>query len=195
MKYSDIPMMTRCGSYEPSHDLRFLESTIKTYTTGEPVHGNLDLNPDFQRGHVWTTQQRIAFMEFFLRGGMTGRVIYLNCPNWGTFEHIPKGGYRDFVIVDGLQRLTTLLMFVRGQLPVFGGVYVLPAGTDPEPGKEYFTEPMRMMGASGNLKININNLKTKDAVLRWYLEMNEGGTPHTRAELDKVRGMLAKEKS
>jgi hypothetical protein len=28
-------------------------------------------------------------------------------------------------------------------------------------------------------------------VLQWYLELNSGGTPHTKEELDKVKKMLS----
>jgi hypothetical protein len=38
----------------------------------------------------------------------------------------------------------------------------------------------------------VNDLKTEAEVLRWYLEINAGGTPHTEEELDKVRKMLKK---
>lgn len=29
-------------------------------------------------------------------------------------------------------------------------------------------------------------------VLQWYIEMNEGGTPHTKEEIQKVKDMVAK---
>jgi hypothetical protein len=32
-------------------------------------------------------------------------------------------------------------------------------------------------------------------VMRWYLQVNYGGTPHTDEELNKVRSMLAEEVS
>jgi hypothetical protein len=32
-------------------------------------------------------------------------------------------------------------------------------------------------------------------VLRYYLAMNAGGTPHGEAEIERVRGLLAKEKA
>ena len=41
-----------------------------------------------------------------------------------------------------------------------------------------------------DLIFNVNNLKTKKEVLKWYLEMNSGGTIHTDEELDKVKSML-----
>lgn len=38
----------------------------------------MQLNPDFQRGHVWIENQQIKYIEYILRGGKTARVIYLN---------------------------------------------------------------------------------------------------------------------
>ena len=40
----------------------------------------------------------------------------------------------------------------------------------------------------------INELLTRKAVIRWYLEINAGGTPHIREEIDRVRDLLKKEK-
>lgn len=185
-------MLTRDGSYEVNTSLGFLEDTIARYKEECFGGDGLNMTPDFQRGHVWTDAQRIAYMEFFLKGGMSGRVIYLNHPYWMETRKLSPGAYCEFVVVDGLQRLTTFLMFIRGELPAFGH-YNLPKGGVPVPGRNYFEDPIRMARANSNLKININNLKTKAEVLKWYLEMNEGGTPHSDAELEKVRLMIEKE--
>jgi uncharacterized protein with ParB-like and HNH nuclease domain len=195
MKFSDIKMLTPSGNYEVNIPLDDLERAIAHYQEIHDVHPPLDLLPDFQRGHVWTEAQQIAYIEFFLRGGMSGRVIYLNCPNWGHFNKIKKGGYRDFVIVDGLQRLTALMKFVRGELPAFGH-YVFPKEGQSVvmEGRSYFGDRIRMSDACNNIRININNLTTRDAVLKWYLEMNSGGTPHTQEELNKVKRMIEEEK-
>ena len=194
MRFSDIPMLTAAGSYEVNVPLDMLDDHIRRYQEeGDSSCPPLNLLPDFQRGHVWGRGQQIAYVEFFLRGGMTGRVIYLNYPAWGHFRSVKLGGYREFVIVDGLQRLTALLAFVRGELPAFG-CHCLPKGTEPKPGVVYFEDRVRMADANSNLKINVNNIKTREGVLRWYLEMNEGGTPHTQQELDKVRMMIQVEK-
>lgn len=198
MKFEEIPMLTPSGSYEVNVPLDQLEKHISGYQQeNDPSLPVLNFTPDFQRGHVWTKAQQIAYVEFFLRGGMTGRVIYLNYPNWGHFNVIRPGQYGEFVIVDGLQRLTALLKFVKGELPAFGH-YVwrpdLAEDNDFNKGKLFFADRVRKADANGNLKINVNNLKTRDAVLRWYLEMNSGGTPHTKTELEKVRKMIEEEK-
>ena len=41
--------------------------------------------------------------------------------------------------------------------------------------------------------VNINELKTRKEVLKWYIEMNEGGTPHTEEEIKRVKRLLESE--
>ncbi|QUH21803.1 DUF262 domain-containing protein [Alkaliphilus sp. B6464] len=168
MKFSDIPQFTREGQWECSYSIDRLIRQIEEFENEE----GLDMNPDFQRGHVWTEKQQIKYIEFILKGGKTGRVIYLNHPNWmGSFEPTDIG----FVCVDGLQRVTAIRRFVNNEFKVLG---------------HYFNEFEGSTRVLQNMRINVNNLKTREEVLQWYLEMNEGGTPHTKEELDKVKNML-----
>jgi hypothetical protein len=69
------------------------------------------MNPDFQRGHVWTEEQQIAYVEYLLKGGMSGRTFYFNKPSWKNKDTI--NGYDDFVCVDGLQRTTAIEKFLN----------------------------------------------------------------------------------
>jgi hypothetical protein len=129
--------------------------------------------PDFQRGHVWTEQQQIAFVEFLLQGGKSGKDIMFNHPGWmKSFEG-------DFVLVDGLQRLTAVLRFLKDEISVFGGVKC--------------SEFEDKLPSSISLCFHINDLPTKAAVLKWYLEMNSGGTPHSEEEIARVQNMLKSE--
>ncbi len=171
-RFRDIPEFIRSGSYEVDCDPVYLLEKIDEFVQND----GLDLDPEFQRGHVWTEQQQVAFIEFFLKGGSTGRVIYLNYPSW---HHAVKAGcYNDFVIVDGKQRLRALERFVKNEFMVFGSYY-----------KE-FTDKIRMRNM---MKLNINDLKSKREVLQWYLDFNSGGTVHSEAELEKVRKLIQKE--
>lgn len=171
-KFADIPSFTRDGSWQCDFDfaylLQFIDEHIKSY--------DLQLNPDFQRGHVWTEEQQIAWLEFFLRGGGTGRILYFNCPWWQDKKE--DKGYNDFVCVDGLQRITAIRRFMNGEIPVFGS-YV----------NEY-EDTMSIVRHS--IKVNINNLKSEKEVLQWYIDMNAGGTPHSSEEIDRVRKMIKK---
>jgi len=103
--------------------------------------------------------------------------VFLNYPFWMAFNKINPDAYQDFVIVDGLQRITTMLEYLDDKVPVFDG-YVASDLGDP-----------RM--ADVTIQFNINNLKTHKEVLNWYLELNTGGTPHTEKDINKVKRLLA----
>ena len=120
---------------------------------------------------MWSEEQQISYVEFILRGGKTGRTVYFNHPQrTNSFD----GGKVGFVCVDGLQRITALKRFINNEIPAFGILY-----------KDFEGSVRRIEF----MYININNLRTRKEVLRWYLEMNSGGTPHSQAELDRVSAM------
>ncbi|MBZ9693351.1 DUF262 domain-containing protein [Clostridium sp. M14] len=172
-----IKPFTEKGNYEVNISLKYLETTLKDYFDDY----GLELNPDFQRGNVWTEEQQIAYMEFFLRGGQTARVIYFNCPFFisGTIDDYKNGQYEmPMVCVDGLQRLTAIRKFLKNELPVFG--YTL----------NEFEDKDILLRHRHELKFNINNIKTKKEVLQWYLDMNNGGTVHDKEEINKVKRMI-----
>lgn len=168
-KFRDIPQLTRSGNWECDFDLvqlvKFIENEIKEM--------GLEMNPDFQRGHVWTEQQQIAFIEFFLKGGKTGRVIYLNKPDWNL--SVPKDNYNDYVCVDGLQRYTAIKRFINNEIKVFGS---------------YFNEYEDSLRINKTMRVNVNDLKSKKEVLQWYIEFNDGGTPHSKEEIERVKTIL-----
>lgn len=132
----------------------------------------LELNPDFQRGHVWNTEQQRLFVEFMLSGGESGRNIFFNHPGWmGSFAG-------DFVCVDGLQRITAMLRFLEDRLKVFG---------------YYYSEYEDSLGFTSGFKFHIAKLQTRAEVLQWYIQFNTGGTVHTTAEINRVKELLKQE--
>lgn len=167
LHYKDIPKLRR-AHYGVDVDLDFLEQHVQRYIDDY----SLDLNPDFQRGHVWTQVQRERYMEWLLRGGETGRDIYFNCPGW-------QGAYDGtMVIVDGLQRLTTCRMFVANEVQAFG---------------RYMRDFAGRPGLIG-LRFHVANYKSRADVLQWYLDINSGGTIHSADELARVQALLNAEK-
>ena len=73
-KYSDIELFPR-AHYEVDVDWHYLEAHLKN-----ALEDGLNLNPEFQRAHVWTREQQVAYVEYILRGGEVGRNITFNCP-------------------------------------------------------------------------------------------------------------------
>lgn len=165
MKYSEIPKFVEKGNWECEYPMELFVEAIEKFKAD-----GLQLNPDFQRGHVWTEEQQVSYIEYLLQGGTTGRVVYFNNPS----------GYSgDFVCVDGLQRITAVQRFVNNEIRVFGSYYADFEGTL----KNVFM-----------LRININNLRSRKQVLQWYIEMNSGGVVHTQEEIGRVKELLLMEK-
>lgn len=133
----------------------------------------LDLDPDFQRPHVWSDEKRSNYIEYVLKGGNDpkAKTLYLNCQNF-------KRGIRgDFTLVDGKQRIEAIRKFFAGELTVFG---------------EYHYEDLKecFVGHSYTMRILINDFATRSEVLKWYLDINVSGEPHTPEEIERVRKLL-----
>jgi len=168
MRLADIEMFPR-HHYEVDVAWTELEWTIAHHVDD----ARLDLSPDFQRGHVWTMEQRTAYVEYILRGGEGGKLLSFNRSGW--LGNGPDGPYQ---IIDGLQRLTTARMFLRDEIPAFGHV------------RSEFVDNLRMYAG---FKWRVYELPTRADVLRYYLAMNAGGTPHPASEIERVRALLLQE--
>lgn len=172
-RFKDIPQFTSVGSYQVNYSLTSLVREIEE----EVNEMGLQLNPEFQRGHVWTEEQQIAWLEYHLRGGKSGNTIYLNNPFWSSYREPKQNEYSDYVCVDGLQRITAAQRFVHNEIKVFGSYF-----------KEY--EDRLRLANDVTMILNVNNLKSEKEVLQWYIDMNAGGTPHTNEEIERVKQMI-----
>lgn len=84
---------------------------------GQKVH--------YQRGFVWTLEQKQALITTIYRNLECGRMI-VHCHSWSEQERMVKAGYTDFAsrdIVDGKQRLSTILEFIENKFPDEYGNY------------------------------------------------------------------------
>ena len=115
----------------------------------------------------------MSFIEYVLRGGKSGKILYFNNPSW---NHMKYEGYNDFVCVDGLQRITAIRRFLNNEIRAFGQFYYEFGG---------MTDIVRH-----DMLVNVNDLQTKREVLQWYIEMNSGGTPHTEEEIERVKKLM-----
>ena len=164
-KFQDIPPLAE-GNYRADIPLDHIEKQLEQYAK----YPGLDLDPDYQRVHVWSQAQQEAFVEHLLKGGKNN-VIRLNSVNWRS----PTAKWGPVQLVDGKQRLTATLLFMENRLRAFGSLL------------REFRDQVPM---TDHLTLVINHLPDRASVLRWYLEINEGNVAHTRAELQKVRDML-----
>ena len=176
-KFSLVPQFTRTSSYRIDLAWKQLEFWLDHQ---EKDYG-VELEPDFQRAHVWDKKRQIAYVEFCLRGGKSSKEIYFNCPAYGHNHIKGKSLMPDTVVlVDGLQRLTAVRKFMNNEIKAFGYFF------------KDFTDHMDMMDA--RFSVNVNDLDTRAEVLQWYIDLNAGGVAHTDEDIEKVRVLLKKEK-
>jgi hypothetical protein len=173
MRFRDVPQLTRDGAYKVNVSWPHLERHLQSLSETSGTMMGLELDPDFQRAHVWDDAKRTAYVEFVMRGGKSSRTLLFNCKGW------MRGFEGPIQIVDGKQRLEAVRMFLRGDLRAFG--LLVHEFEGPMPSLEW------------DFVIHMNDLPTRAGVLRWYLELNSGGVVHTDDELDRVRALLEKE--
>lgn len=170
MRFDEIPKFIsteRCYkvNYGIMAYIEWLDEEIKDL--------GLEMNPEFQRGHVWTEEQQSKYMEFIMQGGHTGRDFYFNCKNGAYNKETSNGLY---ICVDGLQRTTAIRRFLNNEIKVFGQFY------------NEFDRKLRR--TEFDITVYINDLDNMKDIIKWYIEFNEGGTPHTKEEIDRVKKML-----
>lgn len=151
-------------------------------------YGGIDMNPDFQRGHVWTPDQQQSYIENLLRGlvSSTGLSIQFNCPNWENDIYKPvEGGIPNgFQCIDGLQRVTAVRKFLNNEIRPFG---LGPRDLD--------DSSFSMKRTVFRFNLSVHSFETRPELLKHYLDLNSGGTPHSAAEIERVRGLLNQAKA
>jgi hypothetical protein len=140
----------------------------------------MNLNPDYQRGHVWTDEQAGRFVGHLIEGGATPILIFNRDGDYQKSDEV----------VDGKQRITACYRWLTGRIPaeLTDGRLVYFHDLD--------AESQRYMRSISGPVMEIGYVQLSRAeVLRLYLRLNRGGTVHTDAEINHVRDLLAAEES
>lgn len=134
----------------------------------------VDFNPDYQRGSVWDEEDREKLLDSIFAGREIGRFVFKQLPFNRTND---DGNY--YEIVDGKQRMLTLLAFYENRFPYKGVFYNDLSPQD----KNWF-----MDAPIGVAELDQNT--THAEVLEVFLALNEGGKPVAKEVLDHARELL-----
>ncbi|MGW7597183.1 DUF262 domain-containing protein [Streptomyces antimycoticus] len=149
----------------------------------------LDLNPPYQRGQVWTEDQRVALVRSWLTGVPTGVVILSDrMHNEWQGEDATNCVY---AVIDGKQRLTTAIDWYEGTLAVpaswINPEYIASTeDTDDGPYVRYtgLTKTGRaMVSTHCMLQVAEARVATVQEEAEIYLLVNGGGTPQTDTDM------------
>lgn len=139
----------------------------------------LDLDPDYQRGHIWTLQQQQRFVGHILEGGRTQRLL-INSENRYSEPF-------EFTILDGKQRLTSLLMWIHGEIAAEFSDGVICW-------RDKISAESAWVMRRITVPFGLTYLKRPE-LLKLYIRLNRGGTVHTEDEISHVRALLESEVS
>lgn len=161
--------VVRCDT----HPMSF-ESLYNVYTTFKEEHPNATWFPEFQRGLVWTQEQKEQLIISMLHGLPLGSFYVNEC--W--FDEEEKRAKMDHVLFDGQQRFTAILDFLTGKFPITFE------------GKQFYVTDLSYREWL-NLKrypISIANSYIEDwnDLIDYYILINKGGTQHTDEEFRKA---------
>lgn len=137
-------------------------------------HFGCDFDVDYQRGLVWTMEQKVALIESIFNHIPIGTFIFNRRP----FKHLDKG----YEIIDGKQRLTTIVDFCDSRFTYKGILF-----RDMHPGdcshfERYPVSYAEIEEADHAKKMHI------------FLKFNTCGKAQDPEHLEKVRKMLEAEK-
>lgn len=144
----------------------------------EKLMYDFELNPDYQRGPVWSEHQQRRYIGHCLTGGESPPIyVYRDRNEYDAPQEV----------VDGQQRLRAIYAFIGGQIPA----EVYHRGAWIELWWKDFDEIDRR-SRFFDAKITFGDWSREDR-LRFYLRLNSGGVVHPAEELDRVRAMLLRE--
>lgn len=161
-------------NFSENQDVRldYYNSTIEGLLLKQYGFG-IDFDPDYQRGYVWDETDKELLLDSIFKNIDIGKfvLIYLSDEEW----HERGLGYE---ILDGKQRLSTLIEFYENKLPYKG---------------KYFNDLSRMdKRAFTEHQIAVAEVRETDkkTVIKYFLMLNRTGKSMDESHLVEVEKML-----
>lgn len=148
-----------------------LDSLIMTV-----YHRGLHINPEYQRGYVWTLENKQRLIKSIFDRLDIGKFVFVE--TW-------RNGAQDnrLEVIDGKQRLNAITEFMEGRFEYEG--------------KTYFQLSHKDRNAFGDLQVHVCTLdeeKVSRADILWlFLSINRGGVPQTEEHIALTRAMYEEE--
>lgn len=157
-------------AYTPSYSVQtYLSTPIGSLIRRVYSEGVKD-NPDYQRNYAWTPEDKALYLDTLF----SGRPL-------GTFIFVKRSAGQPGEILDGKQRMTTLLELVMSVLP-YRGVYWHEMTDDDR--NTVMNRPAQYAELS-------DEQYSQADFYEIFLAVNAAGVPQTEEHLNHVRGLLA----
>ena len=132
----------------------------------------VDMSPDYQRGFVWTDDDREALIDSIFKNIDIGKFVFVERP----FEGVESPGYE---ILDGKQRLSAIVDYFLNKYPYKGVYYNELCTAD----KYWFRN--RMVSVA-----KVREDITEEQKLKYFLMLNTTGHVMDKKHLERVETRL-----
>lgn len=157
-------------------DTLFHEPALKPYFSNGSLSGlilsarkfGIDMNPKYQRDLVWTKEQKLDLIRSIMAGADIGKFVLIDLK-------YSRGGC-SFEILDGKQRLSTILDFIEDRFD-FNGMFF----SDFSP-----MDRQSFLGISiATAQVREQDV-TEDGVIEYFIRINTTGTPVSKEHLQEI---------
>jgi hydrogenase maturation factor len=155
-------------------DLRmsFMQQTISSLFN-KVYHFGVDFEPEYQRDFVWNLEDKIALIDSIFNNVEIGKFVFIHLGYYGKYA---------YEILDGKQRLKTLLDFFEDRFQYKGKYF-----SDLSIREQDFFEDYSVSVAETRDEL------TREQKLRYFLKLNTNGKVMAKEQLEKVEKMLEQE--
>lgn len=170
--YSIRPLTAGKSNFSQNEDvcLSYSNTSIEELLAHH-LNSGIDFEPVYQRGYVWTAKDRECLLDSIFMGADIGRFV---------LKYLEDNDDFDYEIVDGKQRLITLLDYYENRF-AYRGVFFNELSTKDR--RRFMEAPVAIA------MIRNPNLPLKDT-LRIFLLINRGGRPVTKDVLENAEQRL-----
>lgn len=152
--------------------IQFHQTTVESLLHRYFNNRGVDMNPTYQRGIVWTEEQRISLLDSVFSYLDIGKFVFVELP-------YVTGGYH-LEILDGKQKLATLVDFYSDKF-TYNGYY-------------YSQLPFEMKCVFKNLIVSVGKMQDRDynldSVLKYFVKLNTSGTPMDKEHLNNIKKQI-----
>lgn len=146
----------------------------------------IDLNPVYQReAGVWSDEKKKLFIDSLLNGYDVPK-IYLNA--------YPPGEPFLWAVIDGKQRLTTIISFMNNEFPlaedfVYSGESI-PNGQEPGANQHFrdFTEHAKEVFKVINLSVTVTDSASEEEIENLFARLNNGEALNSAEQRNAIGG-------
>ena len=155
--------------FEDDSKLHFLQAGICSLFDYY-YRNNLNMEPDYQRGHIWNLDDKVALIDSIFNNIEIGKFVFI----FTGYE-----GNSHYEILDGKQRLTALVEFFEGRFKYRGKTFFEMHWRDQNHFEHYSISYART-----------ENPMTDEQKYKYFIKMNTFGKAQDPAHIEHVKNLL-----